>query len=181
MEGRKDDSGKCRWSLLLTAAIGLEGVIKVLEFGAKKYKEDSWKTVPDGELRYREALLRHQIAVVNGEEIDAESGLPHEYHIACNAIFIAWYVAKRRSGQPKTKDAEPVVGSAHKESIESTRFGPSFPAGSDQWQDHNSQSKPTGILSTHVVDVIDQWGRDFSGVPANRVMWTFVTKWRAAQ
>lgn len=90
MSDMKHDAGKLRWSLLrgsMTRA--LEGVLSVLEFGAKKYKEDSWLTVPNAKRRYRDALDRHLAAIDKGEQVDEESGKAHLFHVACNALFLA--------------------------------------------------------------------------------------------
>ena len=38
--------------------------------------------------RYRDALYRHWLAYLDGEIYDAESGLPHLWHLACNAAFL---------------------------------------------------------------------------------------------
>lgn len=38
--------------------------------------------------RYRDALYRHWLAYLGGEERDAESGLPHLWHLACNVAFL---------------------------------------------------------------------------------------------
>ena len=38
--------------------------------------------------RYRDALYRHWLAYLSGEIYDAESGLPHLWHLACNAAFL---------------------------------------------------------------------------------------------
>ena len=80
----KDDAGKLRWSLLPWGP--LRHVVEVMEFGAKKYGADSWKHVPAH--RYREALLRHAVALASGEEIDGESGKHHAAHVVCNALFM---------------------------------------------------------------------------------------------
>lgn len=102
MPDMKHDGGKARWSLLRRGCTrALEGIITVLEFGAKKYAEDSWKTVENGERRYRDALDRHLAELDKGEEFDAETGLPHIYHVGCNALFLAeLYATKRKSDAP---------------------------------------------------------------------------------
>lgn len=35
-----------------------------------------------------DALFRHLLAYLGGETEDAESGLPHLWHLACNAAFL---------------------------------------------------------------------------------------------
>jgi len=88
--GMKFDGGKPRWSLLMEGmSKALEGVAKVLTFGANKYAAHSWRTVPEGKERYRDALYRHLAAIEQGEELDPESGLRHWDHVICNALFLS--------------------------------------------------------------------------------------------
>lgn len=91
--GQKSDSGKPRMGMLFQATL-LQAVIlvvRVLEFGAKKYPEaDNWVKVEDGVRRYRDAALRHLAQRASGERFDDEEGgskLPHMAHVAVNALF----------------------------------------------------------------------------------------------
>ena len=84
--GVKYDEGKIRWDLVPFKE--LEGVAKVMTFGAQKYPANSWKGVEKE--RYTAALMRHFVAYMDGEEIDPESGLTHMAHLMCNAVFIEW-------------------------------------------------------------------------------------------
>jgi hypothetical protein len=88
-EGTKQDNGKTDWTILPFAA--LEEVVKVLEYGAKKYSRDNWKKVTP-ENRYIKAAFRHLIAYVKGEEIDNESGLNHLAHCVASLLI---YMEKR--------------------------------------------------------------------------------------
>ena len=81
----KHDNAKLRPTLL--PMVSLDLVLEVLEFGAKKYATNNWKTVPDGEQRYLDAMLRHTMAVAKGEVIDEESGLTHMAHAVCCGLF----------------------------------------------------------------------------------------------
>lgn len=82
----KDTNGKAAWHLLPYPA--LEQVIKIREYGVRKYKtEDGWQSVPKRE--YLDAIARHLSQMMQGKETDPESGLPHAAHIACNALFLA--------------------------------------------------------------------------------------------
>jgi len=89
------DSGERGWLLEGVAIIlkdlgvhaALDGVMKVLEFGAKKYAKDSWRTVPNAIDRYYSAAWRH-LERMGGLLKDDESGLPHEYHLLCNLLFL---------------------------------------------------------------------------------------------
>lgn len=84
--GSKDDQEKNRLDLIEPEFI--EGVGKVLTFGANKYEPNNWQKVEDAEDRYYAAALRHLMAWRKGEKIDPESGLSHLYHVACNIMFL---------------------------------------------------------------------------------------------
>jgi len=98
MKGLKFDGGKNRLDLIQPEFIF--GVGKVLTFGAKKYKADSWQEVEDGVNRYYSALLRHLFAWRSGEFFDKESKLPHLYHVACNVMFLI-FLTKRKDKNDK--------------------------------------------------------------------------------
>ncbi len=87
----KFDAGKPRYSLVPSKA--LEGVAKVLTFGANKYSANSWQLVEDTD-RYIDALLRHIEAVRQGETHDSDSGLQHMAHVATNAMFLFEFIEK---------------------------------------------------------------------------------------
>lgn len=87
-EGRKDDTGKPRWSLLPEGAVS--NIVAVLEAGARKYSENNWQLVPDGKTRYYDAAMRHLEAWRNGELNDPETGLPHLAHAGCCLMFLGW-------------------------------------------------------------------------------------------
>lgn len=85
-QSAKTDAGKIRPTLVPPALI--EAVAAVREYGCSKYGDpDNWKRVEPQ--RYREALYRHWLAYLkNPEACDPESGLPHLWHLACNAAFL---------------------------------------------------------------------------------------------
>jgi hypothetical protein len=83
----KQDKGKRRYSLLVWSFIS--GIVDVLEFGAEKYAPNSWQGVPDGEIRYFDAIMRHLIDGANRDN-DEESGLDPLLHAACNLMFLWW-------------------------------------------------------------------------------------------
>lgn len=82
----KADKDKPRFSLLEVGH--LQEMIEVLEFGAKKYSKDSWKSVPDAKERYFDAAMRHLLAYRQGQETDVDSGLRHLAHAAVNIMFL---------------------------------------------------------------------------------------------
>ena len=86
------NEGKPRWSLVPQSA--LIPMVRVLEFGAKKYGDYNWAKG----LSIREtceSLKRHLDAFMEGEDIDTESNLSHIGHIQCNAMFIAYMLEHR--------------------------------------------------------------------------------------
>lgn len=82
----KADKGKARLSLVPMRI--LWAIARVREFGVAKYgQSDSWRNVSPE--RYRDALMRHIAAYIDDPEgTDAESGLPHLWHAACNIAFL---------------------------------------------------------------------------------------------
>lgn len=88
-EGIKFDGKKMRISLLPILSV-LE-VVRVLEFGAKKYAPDNWKYVEGAQGRYWDAAMRHMFAYKTGEKLDDETGLSHLAHAACCILFMLWF------------------------------------------------------------------------------------------
>lgn len=84
--GQKDDKEKNRLDLIEPEFI--EGVGKVLTFGANKYEPNNWQKVEDAVDRYYAAALRHLIAWRKGEKTDPESSISHLDHVACNIMFL---------------------------------------------------------------------------------------------
>lgn len=86
-QGAKLDSSKTRLGLVLLGfAKALEEVGKVGTFGANKYTDNGWGTVPNGQERYTDAMLRHIFSEASGEDVDQDSGLLHASHAAWNAL-----------------------------------------------------------------------------------------------
>lgn len=93
----KFDQDKPNWSLVPFEA--LEDMVRVLEFGAKKYNEggtsrEQWNWAKGKGLgipRVLAACLRHIFARMRGEINDPESGLPHLGHALCCLLFASFY------------------------------------------------------------------------------------------
>lgn len=84
--GTKLDSDKVKPSLLLDdMPLAIHEILKVLQFGAKKYSEGNWLKVPNGINRYRNAADRHRLAI---DELDDESGLLHLAHEATSVLML---------------------------------------------------------------------------------------------
>ena len=85
-EAVKYDNEKPRMDLL--DPVALEGLAKVLTFGAQKYAAHNWrKGIANS--RLIAAMLRHLFAIMRGEDIDPESGLPHIDHLGCCWMFLS--------------------------------------------------------------------------------------------
>ncbi len=84
----KKDSGKLMMSLIEPKFV--EGVAATLTMGAEKYSIDNWKLCEEPR-RYKDALLRHLYAYLDGELVDPESGLSHMYHIGFNAMALDYF------------------------------------------------------------------------------------------
>lgn len=95
----KADAGKPCPSLVPVALI--EGVMRVREYGTRKYHDpDNWRKVEPE--RYHEALLRHTLAIWNDPyAVDEESGLLHLEQISCNAGFLLELRKEAHDGKTK--------------------------------------------------------------------------------
>ena len=91
----KADGGKMRISLVPLQIIS--DIAEVREYGITKYKDpDNWKRVEIE--RYANALFRHFAAFLHAPgSVDAESGLAHYKHMACNMAFICALMAEKDS------------------------------------------------------------------------------------
>lgn len=84
--GLKYDDNKPRMDLLDSQA--LEGLASVLTFGARKYAAHNWRNGISNS-RLVAAMLRHIFAIMRGEYVDPESGLPHVDHVGCCWMFLS--------------------------------------------------------------------------------------------
>lgn len=82
MEGAKLDKGKPPISLLHRDFV--EGTAQVMGFGVEKYERFNWCN-GISHTRLLDAALRHIVAIIDGEDLDPESGLPHRHH-ACASL-----------------------------------------------------------------------------------------------
>lgn len=86
MKVAKADVGKPKLSLVPTQII--RDIAVVREYGTGKYHDpENWRKV---ELqRYIDAFYRHWLAFIEDRHsVDAESGIEHYKHMACNMAFI---------------------------------------------------------------------------------------------
>ena len=83
----KDTAGKPRLSLALQMRQSLTALTDIREYGLIKYPDaENYKKVPED--MWLDALVRHLVAYINGEELDEESGKPHLAHALCNLVYL---------------------------------------------------------------------------------------------
>lgn len=114
--GAKLDAGKSRVSLVLGGfPRALEEVSKVGTYGARKYTDDGWMTVPNGFERYTDALHRHQLREWQGEDLDPDTQLSHAAHMAWNALARLELLVRSQ----KTQETQLVPPDAHNQALKS--------------------------------------------------------------
>ncbi len=94
-EANKADHDKRRFYLLPYDV--LPDVVRVMEFGARKYGENNWQKGMKWS-RVFSALMRHMVAWWTGERSDKETGMSHLAHAACCILFLMAY-EKRKIGE----------------------------------------------------------------------------------
>lgn len=116
-KGLRYNNNKTRWSLVNFNSF--EPMLRVLMYGAHKYSlfknkkgklirgvdisvedskqltliesgADNWKKGLDKK-EILESMMRHLSALIDGEELDPESGLSHMGHIQCNSMFYNYF------------------------------------------------------------------------------------------
>ena len=97
--GAKVDAGKARAGLVLgDFPRALLSVAEVGTFGARKYSDHGWLSVPDGINRYEDACWRHYLKEKAGEELDNDSGIEHASHMAWNALAVLELKLRKKNG-----------------------------------------------------------------------------------
>ena len=86
--GLRYNSDKLRYDLQHPVAI--EGLVRVLTKGAKKYAPHNWERGMKWS-NILQSLKRHLAAIESGEDYDNETGELHIDHLQCNAHFLSAY------------------------------------------------------------------------------------------
>lgn len=73
--------------------LALMELAKVSGFGAQKYESFNYLKGYDWDLSHN-ALYRHYLAYLNGEDLDDESGLPHITHAAWHALALTSFLLR---------------------------------------------------------------------------------------
>ena len=98
---KKKDSNKPEMWLLPFEA--LEQISALMTWANNnKYTKHSWRTLPNGEEQYLNAMLRHMSAMQQGEEVCSDMPFPHAVAIATDALFFLSHYLKGKDGQHTT-------------------------------------------------------------------------------
>lgn len=84
----KDRLGLKKPAVRLVPPAGILQTSRAMELGAAKYGPYNWR---EKEVRlsvYLEAAMRHLMAKQDGEDLDPESGAPHEAHAAACMMIV---------------------------------------------------------------------------------------------
>jgi hypothetical protein len=84
----KDAFGLQKTPLRLVPPIAVLYLAKAMGMGAKKYGEWNFRKDRPRASVYWEAMWRHLLAGLDGQDLDEESGLPHTAHILANAAIL---------------------------------------------------------------------------------------------
>jgi hypothetical protein len=110
-QGIKHDQGKDRWSLLPWDAV--QGIVKVLVYGANKYSSRNWEAGMDWDRPY-DALMRHltdwyhQVDKGKGPGRDADTGYSDLWHAGCNVLFLIAFEL-RGTGRDTRPNVQPIT------------------------------------------------------------------------
>lgn len=86
LPGAKSDEGKLDLTMVPPEII--RAVAEIRRYGNRKYADpQNWRSVPPEKIH--KALIRHAVAMWEDPwAVDTESGMPHLWHLACNAAFL---------------------------------------------------------------------------------------------
>lgn len=115
------NKGKLDWTLLDFEA--LEPLVKVMVYGAKKYTvgnisgRDNWKKQVEPK-QHLQSAMRHLIAIIQGEEIDKESGERHSGHLLANMMMYNYHTKDIEVNS----DKDNIVSSNSKTNMDTTKY-----------------------------------------------------------
>lgn len=109
------DEGKPKWHLVHFRS--LEPLVRALEFGELRYGAFNWQK-PFEKERILNSAMRHLIKLMDGEELDSESGLPHIGHLMANAMFYSYHYAIPHKGNSNNSGHGPRLGNKRNGAVE---------------------------------------------------------------
>jgi hypothetical protein len=87
--GLRYNTGKAKWSLIDFES--LEGMVRVMEYGANKYAAHNWKKGMS-HTEISECLMRHLFSYLACDDFDVESKQHHIDHVLANAMFLKYNI-----------------------------------------------------------------------------------------
>lgn len=87
-------------------------VAEVVRLGDEKHGKDTWRELDPVE--FEKASIRHITDMVQGENTDKESGLPHEAHLVINAL----YRYEVRTAEERTRKHLPLESSLRLQDVD---------------------------------------------------------------
>lgn len=94
----KDVMGSQKDLIHLVPPEAIRGISKAMKYGAREakradgtlgYGDYNWRFTKVRLTVYLDAIMRHTMALIDGQDLDPDSGLAHEYHIGANIAIIA--------------------------------------------------------------------------------------------
>ena len=90
----KHDQNKVDWAILPLDA--LEEIIKVFQFGEKKYARGNFANGDGLEYtRVLNSLMRHTTSFMRGEDNDPETGMSHMAHAGCCVLMLLHFITHK--------------------------------------------------------------------------------------
>lgn len=104
----KHDVGKTDWAILPLDA--LEEIIKVFQFGEKKYARGNYANGEGLEYtRILNSLMRHTTSFMRGEDNDPETGLSHMAHAGCCTLMLLHYITHQEQFSTNDNRAKTIL------------------------------------------------------------------------
>lgn len=101
------NENKPKWSLIHYKS--LEPMIRVLEFGEKKYGAFNWQKPGLEPKEILESLQRHLASLMDGQDLDKETKLHHIGHIMSNAMMYSYHNVINNPKSQFSKEKVPVI------------------------------------------------------------------------
>lgn len=90
------NEGKLDWTLLDFESV--TPLVEVMTYGATKYDRDNWKLKCKDPRQHLQSAMRHLISIIQGQEIDDESGKRHSGHVMANMMMYNYHT---KGGNPE--------------------------------------------------------------------------------
>lgn len=103
---KRADGGKIRYDLM--PIVAMRDTAQIWTFGAKKYGDRNWEKGFNWSGPYA-SMMRHLQAWFAGENFDAESGMSHLAHAACNLQMLQQFEYTHPEGDNRPKNSAPPI------------------------------------------------------------------------